>query len=1182
MKKRIVMMICCVLAGMVTTSAQDFYNLTAAEVKIDSVLPFFSRVYDLDAHYADSAYSVTIAYPEFIDMSEADIERYHKISSSPLPELPIIEQYIGVSRKQASLHVGFVPLVYRDGKYQKLVSFKLKLQATPVNKRHAMMRSATEKRYADHSVLASGQWAKISVPETGIYQITDALVRQAGFSDINKVKVYGYGGALQPDVLTGDYLVSTDDLKEVPQCIVNGKRLFHAIGPVGWRSATATERTRNFYADYGCYFLTQTDDAPLTVDSLTFADSFYPTTNDFHTLHEVDNFAWYHSGRNLSESTLLTTSGVSYELPSHTTSAQLTVKLTSDNVFEVEVLLNGASVGVITNTSELPSYTKAMELTKTFALDGILKETNNLTLRLKYGAAVRLDYLCLTHPTPVAMPSLTHTSFKAPSFVYRITNQDHHADQPADMVIIIPTSQKVLSQALRLKELHESKDGMRVTIVPADELYNEFSSGTPDGNAYRRYLKMLYDRAETEADAPRYLLLFGDGAWDNRMLSLGWRSYSADDFLLCHEGENSFSETDSYVSDDYFCLLDDGEGARLTVSDMVDVGVGRLTARTEEEAKVMVDKIVSYRNNEMAGSWQNTLCFLGDDGNDNDHMRAAESAATAVEKSYPNYQIKRIYWDAYPRVASSTGYSYPEVESVVKQQMKDGALVMDYCGHGAAYCLSHEMVLQRADFEQQTSLRLPLWITASCDIMPFDSQEENIGETAMLNPKGGAIAFFGTTRTVWSNANREVNRAFLKNALASTNGQRNALGDAVRLTKNEVWNTAYPYNKLHYTLLGDPALSLATPTGEIVVDSINDKAVADGVVTLKAGERVVVRGHVVNPESSNNATVNSKIIDTQFNGVVSMTVRDVEESIICRQNSESDTYSAFVFQDRPNVLYVGSDSVRSGRFTISFAMPSDISYGEDKGLINLYAYSDNGQEVHGRNDSFMMTGNANLANDGIGPSIYCYLNNSSFTNGDAVNTTPYFFAEITDKDGINASGSGLGHDLELIIDNEPMKTYRLNDYFHYAFGEYTSGTVGYSIPALSEGPHTLLFRAWDVLNNASTSELKFNVVKGLEPQCFSVMCTKNPATTSTSFIVSHDRTGSNMDVLVEVFDMSGRLLWSHSENGVSTDNTYTVNWNLTVEGGSKLQTGVYLYRVLIGTEGSRKASQANKLIILRQ
>jgi len=1156
------------LAGVFSASAQDFFNLTASEVKIDSILPFFSRSYFLDDNYTDSVYTVSIAYPEFIDMSEADVERYQKITSEPLPELPAIEQYIGVSRRQVTLHVGFVPLVFRDGKYQKLVSFMLKVQAKPLVHAVPLARRASEKRYADHSVLASGEWAKIRVPETGIYQITEALIRKAGFTNINKVKVYGYGGALQPEELTGDYLTATDDLKEVPLCIVNGKRLFHAIGPVEWNSATTIERTRNFYSDYGYYFLTQADEEPLTVDSATFAASFYPTSNDYHTLHEVDDFAWYHSGRNLSESTLLTSSGKNYELTSHTSSGTLTVKLTYDQPFEVEVLLNGTSLGVVNSTTGVRSYSKAEETSKTFTLSDQLEATNKVTLRLRSGSGnVRLDYLCLTHPTPREMASLTKSSFDSPDFVYRITNQDHHADPAVDMVIIIPTSQKVLSQAQRLKELHESKDSLRVTIVPADELYNEFSSGTPDGNAYRRYLKMLYDRAESEADAPRYLLLFGDGAWDNRMLSTGWRSYSADDFLLCHESENSFSETDSYVTDDYYCMLDDGEGAKLTVSDMADVSVGRLTARTEAEAKVMVDKIISYRNNEMAGPWQNTLCFMGDDGNANSHAKAAEEAAQIVESTYPDFQIKRVFWDAYPREVSSTGYSYPDVENIIKQQMEDGALVMDYCGHGAAYCLSHEQVLVRSDFEKQTSLRLPLWITASCDIMPFDSQEENIGETAMLNAKGGAIAFFGTTRTVWSNANSKLNKAFVKRLFESTDGRLNTMGDAVRLAKNEVWDYAYPRNKLQYTLLGDPALALAAPTGKMVLDSINGKAVSEGNVSLKAGERVVVKGHVVN--------------ESDFNGMVSLTVKDVEETIVCRQNNEEDT-SPHIYKDRPNTLYVGSDSVRSGKFTVTFALPSDISYGTDTGLMNLYAVSNTGKEAHGRNESFVMVGNADMVNDGIGPSIYCYLNSSSFTNGDAVNTTPYFYAELTDKDGINSSGSGLGHDLELIVDNDPMQTYRLNEHFQFAFGDYTSGSVGYSIPSLSEGPHSLLFRAWDILNNASTAELKFNVVKGLTPQCFSVTCTKNPATTSTSFIINHDRTGSNMDVVVEVFDMSGRQLWSHSESGVSTDNTYTVNWDLTVEGGSKLHTGVYLYRVLIGTDGSSKASQAKKLIILRQ
>ncbi len=111
----------------------------------------------------------------------------------------------------------------------------------------------------------------------------------------------------------------------------------------------------------------------------------------------------------------------------------------------------------------------------------------------------------------------------AAQYVYGITNQDHHADGAADMVIIIPASQKLLKQAQRLKEFHEQHDGLRVTIVPADELYNEFSSGTPMPTPTAATCACFPISAQSEADMPKYLLLFGDCVWDNRMLTSGCR-----------------------------------------------------------------------------------------------------------------------------------------------------------------------------------------------------------------------------------------------------------------------------------------------------------------------------------------------------------------------------------------------------------------------------------------------------------------------------------------------------------------------------------------------------------------------------------------------------------------------------------------------------------------------------------
>ena len=1170
------------LCAVLKAGAQEFVNLTASEVRIDSVLPLYYHNIPLGANYADSIYSVSIDYPEFIDMSEADIRRYEAISDgAPLPALPEVHQYIGVSRRQGTLCVSFIPLVFREGKYQKLVSFRLSLSAET----KAAARANTQKSspYASHSVLASGRWAKISVSETGVYQLTEQLVRRAGFSNLNKVKVYGYGGALQPEVIRSEYLSATDDLQEVPTCTIGGRRLFHAVGPVGWEKATSTERIRNPYSDVGCYFITESDEEPLTVDSAQFVSSFYPTTNDYHSLHEVDDYAWYHSGRNLYESTTLQRDGYStYELKAHSDSGSLTVVLTSDGPAAVSITVNDSLVGMVNISEYLSSQAKAVQKTQVLPLNGLLRAQNTVCLRqTSGGSAVRLDYLALTMPTPAPAPKLGSDVFPVPQFVYGITNQDHHADVAVDMVIIIPTTQKLLAQAERLKELHEQRDSLRVRIVPADELFNEFSSGTPDANAYRRYLKMLYDRAESEADMPRYLLLFGDGAWDNRMLTSDWRQSSPDDYLLCYESENSFSETMSYVCDDFFCMLDEGEGASLTKRDRTDVGVGRLPARNEAEAKIMVDKIVDYANNAHAGDWQNTLCFMGDDGNNNVHMREADAAVQTVIGEHPSFNIRKVYWDAYKRVSYSTGMRYPDVMLLLQQQMQQGALIMDYCGHGSPYTISHERVLNLSDFSVSTSLRLPLWVTASCDIMPFDTQEENIGETAMLNAHGGAIAFFGTTRTVYTGDNQNMNCAFLKFVLGSTDGRRNTLGDAVRLAKNDVRSIGddpsdrtrsdtYPINKLHYSLLGDPALTLAAPKTGLVIDSINGKPV-NGVTQLPVGQEATITGHIEG--------------EADFSGIVSLTVKDVEQTVTCRLNNTGDdgAETAFTFKDRPATIYNGQDSVRNGRFRMTFVLPRDISYSEGTGRMTAYAINNARQlSVQGSTEAFSLVSAEMAANDGIGPSIYCYLNSTSFQNGGRVNTTPYFYAQLSDKDGINASGNGVGHDLQLVIDGNPTMTYTLNDYFQYDFGDYKSGSVGYSLPTLSEGEHRLSFRAWDVHNNSSVAELTFTVVRGLEPNCYSVECTKNPATTSTSFIINHDRTGSEMDIVLEVFDTSGRLLWAKQETGVSTDNTYTLDWDLTTSSGSRLQTGVYLYRVLVSSDGSSKASKAQKLIILNR
>ena len=1174
----------CLVALAMPASAQKFFNLTSQEVKVDSVLPQFVYSFPLQGAYQDSIYTVEVKYPEYVDMPATDIVNYNRLSGAALPEQVAINQQVTECRKEGLLVVAFSPLVFRNNRYQVLASFMLDVKARPLKRAQLKARlqsragNAANSIYAAHSVLASGKWAKIRVSETGVHQLTADVVRRAGFTDINKVKIYGYGGNLQNEALYAEDIKETDDLKEVEQCVVDGKHYFYARGPVSWKNDL---RVRNPYSDYGYYFITQTDEAPTLIDSAAFVQANYPQSEHYHSLYEVDSYSWFPGGRNLFNPTAVKvgeSQNVVIVNKTGNSSGKVTVAVSSGINSTVSILKNGTALGTLTLKLPLNSsggtYSKGVVNSTSYFLSD-LKEKDTISIKPLTGGPVRLDYVSMRWDAEIPFAGFGK-EVPAAQYVYGITNQDHHADPLADMVIIIPTSQKLLKQAQRLKEFHESHDSLRVNIVPADELYNEFSSGTPDANAYRRYLRMLTDKATKAEDMPKYLLLFGDCVWDNRMLTSDCRKLNPDDYLLCHESEDSFSEVYCYVSDSWLGIIGEGKGGD-PKTELQDIAVGRFPVTTAEEAKIMVDKTINYMKNENAGAWQNTLMFMGDDGNDNLHMKDANEVADDVATLYPDYLIKKVMWDAYTLETSSTGNTYPEVTRIIKQQQNAGALIMDYAGHGSQTQISHESVLKITDFENFRNANLPLWVTASCDIMPFDGVVSTVGESALLNANGGAVAFYGTTRTVFAQENKYINRAFMRRVLSTVNGKPITIGEAHRLAQNDVITGAAKegesdrtQNHLQYSLLGDPALSLNFPTMKVVLDSINGIACerTDTMPKLKAGSIARIAGHIEGK--------------TDYQGVVTATVRDSKELITCKLNNTKEADKAFQFYDRQKTLYQGSDSVSNGKFSFSFAVPKDINYSDATGLLNLYSISnDKTMRAHGTSEKFTVGGSVESRNDSIGPSIYCYLNSPSFVDGGDVNTTPFFVAKLSDRDGINAAGSGIGHDLQLVIDGDMTKTYNLNDYFTYDFGTYTSGSTYYSIPELAPGKHQLTFRAWDIQNNSSTTTLNFNVVSGLRPSLFDIGVTENPAKTSTTFIVSHDRRESNMDVVIELFDTSGRQLWRHAESGIPTSDTYTVTWNLSVDGGRPLGTGVYLYRVKVASEGSSYTSKAKKLIVVR-
>ena len=725
----------------------------------------------------------------------------------------------------------------------------------------------------------------------------------------------------------------------------------------------------------------------------------------------------------------------------------------------------------------------------------------------------------------------------------------------------------MVQQAERLAVAHREKDGLTVEVVTPEAIYNEFSSGTPDATAYRRLMKMFYDRSSSLGNPPKYLLLFGDGIYDNRGISGEVQGVSRSNMLLTFQSQESLNVY-SYATDDYFAFLEDNSGSNFS-RDKMCLGVGRFPIRTVTEATQMVDKTISYMENKDSGSWKNNVTFVADDGNNEDsfttnHMKQADQLAEAIEEMQPGFLVNKVYFDAYKR--SSLG-TYPDVHNEIEKLLKSGQLLINYTGHGSTTHWADESVWTQTDINNSSYKHLPVWVTATCDFTRFDDVKTSAGESVFLNPTSGGIALFTTTRVVFSGNNANLNKALIDNLFQEDANSHYTLGEAMMYTKRQLNDS----NKLNFILIGDPALKFAYPEYKARVTAVNGEAVSDEPFEFKALSRITVEGEILNPSGSFAA---------DFTGVLSSTIFDSQSSITTLGNSSEK----FTYLDYPNTIYIGRDSVRNGKFSFTFMVPKDISYSNKKGKLNLYASSET-KEAQGSFFDFIVGGTSDTAEtDTIGPEIrQIYLNDSSFVSGDKVNTTPYFVAKLWDKSGVNITGSSVGHDMMLTIDSMPSMSYNLNSYYALLPDSENEGLVQFSIPELEPGMHTAEFKVWDILNNSTTYTFTFEVAEGLKPNLIEMYATPNPARDQVEFFLHHNRPESNLKVTVMVYDMTGKFLWSTEKSGSSElFKAYIVTWNLTDNGGRRLRPGVYLYRAAISTNNSKEATKANKLIILAQ
>jgi hypothetical protein len=770
-------------------------------------------------------------------------------------------------------------------------------------------------------------------------------------------------------------------------------------------------------------------------------------------------------------------------------------------------------------------------------------------------------------------------SYSHPELIGEISNQNIHAEPTPDMIILAPSA--YMEQARRVAALHEQVDGFRVLVLDHEKVFNEFSSGTHDAMAYRRLCKMFYDRGLSE-DGHKlgYLLLFGGGSYDNRLVGTdaGILNFPS---LLTWQSSNSMNEDGSYTSDDYFGILSD-ESA-MDHNDKMDISVGRMLARSVNEARTVVNKLVKYVTKPIYGAWKNQIMFVADDENKGVHMTQSLSMDSIMnDKGGEDVVRSYVFIDAFDAVSEGGARTYPDARAKMFTTLSVGTLWWNYVGHASTQNWTGEGLLKRSDVESSLFYkRLPVLYAATCEFLRFDNTITSSGELIYGNANGGAIAVICPPRLALINGNGPLSNS-LANYVFSRDekGLQRRIGDMLRMAKNDTRSS--DDNKRRFFLYGDPAMRLAYAPYTAEVETINGKPVdPDNMPVFKARETVEFSGKILGLDGNPVDNFNGNIVSTLFGPLQSITTHGYFSNPKEPQEGVKVTY-----EDRPNRLALNVDTVSGGRFNVKVIIPSEVDNEYDNyrpSLISLYAYdTHNAQEAKGSNSDFYIYGyNDEVVTDTIGPRIITMgLNDEHFIDGSEVNESPLFLATVADESGVNFSSAGIGHSMTLTLD-EITGYNDIASFYTPMFAEQgTLGSISYQLNDLTPGLHNLRLRVWDVYNNVSEKTITFNVVKGLAPEIADVYCAANPASVETSFYVKHNRPDAVVSVTIEVYDLMGHRVWSTTQAGRS--DMYTsipVTWDLTDVGGRRVPRGIYVYRATISTDGIKEATKAKKLAV---
>jgi len=747
----------------------------------------------------------------------------------------------------------------------------------------------------------------------------------------------------------------------------------------------------------------------------------------------------------------------------------------------------------------------------------------------------------------------------------QIVNQNLHSLQDIDYLII--TQDYLMSEAERLAIYHRENSGLTVQVINLKEIYNEFSSGSPDLTGIRDFVRHFYMNASSTDSRIKYVCLFGDSSFDYKD-----RINNNNNIVPAVQSFQSYNLANSYVTDDYYGMMDANEG-ELKNSDKQDVATGRFPITSIQQAKLTVDKTLNYYATASFGDWRNNIAVVADDPDTPSEFSLQETVeriADTIKDRRPIFNLTKIYADAFVQETSAGGERYPDVNEAINNAIETGSLVMDYFGHGGEDGWALERILEVPQIQDWNNPNtLPLMITVTCEFSRFDNPlRPTAGEFVFLNPDGGAASMITTTREIFITVGQRFNEILVKK-LFGFGGEDYTIAEALMQMKNDPTTTTE--QRLFVFFLGDPAMKLAQPKPNIKLTKMNGVDITQSLDTIKALSKITLEGVIT------DATDN---ILTDFNGTLSTTIFDKSVDRLTLDNNNFGR--KLTFDATESKIFRGRSSVKSGVFSFDFIVPKDIRIAFGKAKVSMYA-DDKIIDKAGVNQDIIIGGiDENAPEDNLGPTIKLFMDDESFVDGGNTSESPHFIAILEDASGINTSITAVDHDIVAILDGDQSNPFILNDFYQTELDDFTKGKVKFPFRNLEVGTHTINFKCWDTYNNPSESTLNFVVVDDRDLVLSNVLNYPNPLINYTEFWFNHNKPNEPLEVQVQIFTVSGKLIKTINQLVQSENLSRSISWNGLDDFGNKIGKGVYIYKLNVKSMLSNtKATKFEKLVILQ-